>query len=65
MLISYYIGKTVGDVKNYFGTDFSFEGFQGTTVMPYYKKGITFFLEKYSSNPSDDSENAYIYVTAE
>ena len=55
-LLSSYIGKTVSDVRNSFGNGFSFEGYQGTSIMPYYDKGITFFLEKYSSNPSNSDK---------
>ena len=51
--LSTYIGKTVSDVKSSFGNDFSFEGYQGTSVMAYYDKGITFFLEKHSASPSN------------
>lgn len=55
-LLSGYIGKTVSDVINSFGNGFSFEGYQGTSIMSYYDKGITFFLEKFSNNPSDSDK---------
>ena len=55
-LLSGYIGKTVSDVRKSFGNGFSFEGYQGTSIMPYYDKGITFFLEKFSNNPSNSDK---------
>lgn len=54
--LSDFIGQTVYDVKKEYGNNFSFDGYEGTTVIWYYDLGISFYLEKYSNSPSDQDK---------
>ncbi len=63
VILSDYIGKTVGDVREFFGDKYTLAGYQASTVMFYNDIDVNFFVNIYGEYPTDE-EKIDIIVSA-